>query len=117
LAADDGFPCLSLRAWPEHHGGSGDTVAATAACAGDMWKRRGSGCSELQPMPRAALRGKAAGRAWLEAGIVVHGRSHAGDARMAGSGEGIGGRSREGLTAGPHVAVSEREREREKNGG
>jgi hypothetical protein len=43
---------------------------------------------------------------------VVHGRNRTGDARVAGAGEGIGGRSREGLTVGPHVAVSEGEREK-----
>jgi hypothetical protein len=43
---------------------------------------------------------------------VVHGWNRAGDARVAGAGEGIGGRSREGLTAWPHMAVSEREGEK-----
>jgi hypothetical protein len=33
---------------------------------------------------------------------------------VAGVGEGIGGRRREGLMTGPHVAASERERERKK---
>jgi hypothetical protein len=35
---------------------------------------------------------------------MVHDWNRAGDVRMAGAGEGIGGRSREGLTAGPHMA-------------
>jgi hypothetical protein len=40
---------------------------------------------------------------------VAQNWNRAGGARVARAGEGIGGRSREGLTAGPHVAVSERE--------
>jgi hypothetical protein len=63
-------------------------------------------------VPWAARRGKEAGCAWAEAGVTVHGWNRAGDARVAGAGEGIGGRSREGLTAWPHMAVSEREGEK-----
>jgi hypothetical protein len=40
----------------------------------------------------------------------VHGRNRTRDARVAEAGEGIRGRSREGLTVGPHVAVSQREK-------
>jgi hypothetical protein len=54
VVADNGFPSLSLRAWPEHHGGGGDTTAVALARVGDRRKRRGSGRSELQPVPRAA---------------------------------------------------------------
>jgi hypothetical protein len=49
------------------------------------------------------------GRAWSEAGVTAHGGNRAGDMRVDGVGEGIGGRSCELLMAGPHVAASERE--------
>jgi hypothetical protein len=60
-------------------------------------------------VPQAVRRGKTAGCVWPEPGIAVHGWNHAGDARVAGAGEGVAGRSREGLAAGPRVAASERE--------
>jgi hypothetical protein len=60
VVADNSFPSLSLRAWPEHHGGGGDTTAVALARVGDRRKRCGNGRSELQPMPRAARRGKVA---------------------------------------------------------
>jgi hypothetical protein len=54
VAAEDDFPGLLVRAWPEHRGGSGDTAATVAARTGDRRKRHGSRRSELQPVPRAA---------------------------------------------------------------
>jgi hypothetical protein len=54
VAAEDGFPGLLLRAWPEHRGGSGDTAATVAAQTCDRRKRHGSRRSKLQSVPRVA---------------------------------------------------------------
>jgi hypothetical protein len=99
----------------EHRGGRGDTTMAATAHTGDRRKRRGSGRSELQPMPRAVRRGKAAGRAWPEASVAAHGWNCAGDARVARTEEAQRerlGESREGLMARSHAEVTEREEKR-----